>query len=150
MSSEHNKLLTKQFFDFFQSEEIDKMFSLFAEDATWWVLGKPHQFLSSGPKDVKTIKRLIREHFFPKIMTKGITFTVKTLTAEDNRVSAEVDGYGVTGSGVIYDQNYHFLIEFEGGKIKSLKEFLDTIHAREAFEGVPGDIPEANTINSCS
>jgi len=36
------------------------------------------------------------------------------------------------------------LIEFENGKIKRLKEFLDTIHAREAFEGIPGTHPTLN------
>lgn len=120
------------------------MFSLLAEDAVWWVLGKPDQFLSCGSKDVETIKSAIGVVFFADIMSKGITFSIKSLTAEDNRVSAEVDGYGITNAGVVYDQNYHFLIEFENGKIKRLKEFLDTIHAREAFEGIPGTHPTLN------
>lgn len=143
MSNEQNKMLVRQFFEAFQAGDVDEMFSLFADDSTWWVLGKPNQFLSAGPKDLATIKGLIKDLFFETIMPDGVTFNIKSLTAEDNRVSAEVDGRGVTSTGFVYDQNYHFLIEFENGKIKQLKEFLDTIHAREAFENVPGDHPEA-------
>ena len=144
MSTGKNKQITKQFFEFFQAGDVDSMFSLLAEDAVWWVLGKSDQFLSCGSKDVETIKSAIGDVFFADIMSKGITFSIKSLTAEDNRVSAEVDGYGITNAGVVYDQNYHFLIEFENGKIKRLKEFLDTIHAREAFEGIPGTHPTLN------
>lgn len=51
---------------------------------------------------------------------------LETITAEDNRVLAEVRGANKTVDGEDYNNRYVFFMEFDGGKIKTVREYLDT------------------------
>jgi ketosteroid isomerase-like protein len=59
--------------------------------------------------------------------------TPKGLTAEGDRVAAEVESYGETTTGKIYNNLYHFLFEVRDGKIQSVRGYLDTMHAKEVL-----------------
>jgi hypothetical protein len=59
----------------------------------------------------------------------GLKMTVKSSIAEGNKVALEVQSYGELTNGRIYDQEYHFLMEFRDGKISAVREYLDTQHA---------------------
>jgi ketosteroid isomerase-like protein len=56
----------------------------------------------------------------------GIKFTVKTMTAEADRVAIEVEGAAVHVSGKRFDNKYHFLMQLRDGKIVRLTEYMDT------------------------
>jgi uncharacterized protein len=58
--------------------------------------------------------------------TNGIEFRVLNLTAEADRVAAEVEGYATFVSGLAYNNQYHFLFFIRDGKICKLKEYFDT------------------------
>lgn len=47
----------------------------------------------------------------------------------------EVDGDGVTSGGRHYRNRYAFVIEISGGKVLHVREYLDTHHAVNTFEG---------------
>ena len=66
-------------------------------------------------------------------MPKGLRVTPKGLTAEGERVAVEAESYGETATGKIYNNLYHFLFEVRDGKIQAVREYLDTIHAKEVL-----------------
>ncbi|KAJ7245197.1 hypothetical protein C8J57DRAFT_1476472 [Mycena rebaudengoi] len=53
-------------------------------------------------------------------------------TADSNTIVIHRTGNGVTKKGYAYHNEYIFIFKFEGGKIVSIKEFIDV----KAFEGV--------------
>jgi ketosteroid isomerase-like protein len=57
---------------------------------------------------------------------QGIEFTIKHLTAEDDRVAVEAESHGVHVSGKVYHNYYHFLMLMRAGKLVRLKEYMDT------------------------
>jgi len=65
----------------------------------------------------------------------GLKFTVKAMTAEGERVAIEAESYGKHSSGKIYHQQYHFLMVIRDGKIRELKEYMDTMHANDVLGG---------------
>jgi hypothetical protein len=66
-------------------------------------------------------------------MPKGLQVTPKGLTAEEDRVAAEAESYGETATGKIYNNLYHFLFEVRDSKIQAVREYLDTMHAKEVL-----------------
>jgi len=71
----------------------------------------------------------------------GIKFDIRGMTAEAERVAVEASSEGAHVSGRVYRNQYHFLFEFAGGKLKSLKEYMDTERVTEVLCG--GQRPEA-------
>ena len=57
------------------------------------------------------------------------------MTAEENRVAAEVNGEAVHASGETYNNQYHFLLIIKDGKILELKEYMDTQLAAKILLG---------------
>jgi ketosteroid isomerase-like protein len=56
----------------------------------------------------------------------GLTFTIDGTTAEGDRVAVEASCRASLRNGSIYDQHYHFLFEFQDGRIRRLRTHLDT------------------------
>jgi ketosteroid isomerase-like protein len=69
------------------------------------------------------------------VFPHGLKFTIKTLTAEDDRVAIEAESYGRHASGRTYANQYHFLMRVRGGKIAEWREYLDTMHANDVLCG---------------
>jgi ketosteroid isomerase-like protein len=57
---------------------------------------------------------------------QGIEFTLKHLTAEEDRVAVEAESHGIHVSGRVYHNYYHFFMQLRDGKLVSLKEYMDT------------------------
>jgi len=45
----------------------------------------------------------------------------------------EVESHTETNTGRVYNNFYHFLIRVRDGKIASVKEYLDTMHANNVL-----------------
>jgi ketosteroid isomerase-like protein len=59
---------------------------------------------------------------------------VHTLTAEGDRVAAELEGYAVcAATGRTYNNLYFYLMYFRDGKIRELREYQDTLHAYDVW-----------------
>ena len=72
----------------------------------------------------------------------GLSVEVRTLTAEDDRVAAELIIRGKSAAdGGDYENWYHFLFRIENGRITEIREHLDSLYAfRKLF--VPAGITE--------
>jgi ketosteroid isomerase-like protein len=97
------------------------------EDATWLIPGRPETNPSAGLYTKDRISRLF--HTMQSRLKDGLRMTVIGAIAEGDKVALEVESFGELSNGRIYEQHYHFLIEFRGGMICAVREYLDTQHA---------------------
>jgi ketosteroid isomerase-like protein len=102
---------------------------LFADEGLITVMG--HSSLAgSMPKSEFALGIHLLFDPFPD----GLKFTVTGITTENERVALEVESYGRTVSGDVYNQFYHFLVLFrDDGQILEFKEYLDTKHQDEVL-----------------
>jgi uncharacterized protein len=130
MGLEENKKVVVSFFENFSAETVR---SMMADNATWTVMGKPENFALAGTQKkaefVEGLQGLIAA------MPNGLRITVKSVVAEGDRVAVEAESYGELVNGKVYNNQYHFLVELQGGKIQAVREYCDTLHAKDVFLG---------------
>ena len=131
MSVEANKKVVLSYFENFSAGKVDAVLALVADSATFWIAGKPEKFALAGTKTKAQFAEQIKG--VGAAMPKGLRLTPKGITAEGDRVAAEVEAYGETVSGKVYDNRYHFLFEIRERKIQAVREYFDTMHAKEVF-----------------
>ena len=68
---------------------------------------------------------------FASIFKNGISYTVDSLTAEEDRVAAEVRSTGTLTTGEAYSGRYVFILRIRDGRIASLCEHNDPGPVRE-------------------
>jgi ketosteroid isomerase-like protein len=61
--------------------------------------------------------------------TGPIRITPKSLVAEADHVAVEAESYTQTRTGRTYNNLYHFVFRVRDGKVASVREYLDTMHA---------------------
>jgi ketosteroid isomerase-like protein len=133
MGSEHlerNKQVARDFFEALGRADADAIADAFSEDGTSWTLGT---LPFSGVHHPPEIRQLAKEILFA--FPKGLRFTIRTLTAEEDRVAVEAEGDGIHASGKPYHNDYHLLMRVRGGKIVELREYLDTMMVRDVLLG---------------
>jgi hypothetical protein len=128
MGVEENKALVEEFYRLMNARQYEEMWGLFTPDAKWGG-GR------ASTDDFAGIERMkaIMVDPMPVFVDGGINFTVHALTAEGDRVAAEVESYAPLVNGKVYNNHYHMLFEIRGGRIAIVKEYADTAHAREVF-----------------
>jgi ketosteroid isomerase-like protein len=128
---ESNKKYIEEFLKKFKNKDIAGILDDMDERCIWWVGGKPELFPLAGNKSKSEMKEILSGIVLS--MKNGLVMTVKAMTAEGNRVAAEVESYGENPDGSIYNNEYHFLFVIEEGKLIEVKEYLDTMHTHEIF-----------------
>ena len=127
MSTEQNKKVATELFARFTASDIAGVMATMIDDATWLIPGKPDLSPAAGLYTKEKISGLF--HTMLKRLKTGLKMTVKSAIAEGDKVALEVESYGELTNGRVYNQHYHFLIEFRGGHICAVREYLDTQHA---------------------
>ena len=64
------------------------------------------------------------------------TIEVTGVTAEGDRVAIEGTGRGRLRNGRDYDDSYHFLMIVRDGRVLSVREYMDSAHVADVFEGL--------------
>jgi uncharacterized protein len=131
MSIRENKAIAFKFFDRFTAGDIQGALDAMADDATWWIPGKPERSPSAGVYSKERIGRLFDR--MVAALEDGLTMTVVSSIGEGNHVALEVVSSGNLRNGRQYRQEYHMLLSFEGGKIATVREYLDTQHANDVW-----------------
>jgi ketosteroid isomerase-like protein len=129
MSIDTNKKVVETFFDRITAQDIDGTLRLLADSFEFWVAGDPQSFALGGSKNRTQYSEMLRA-FFPTF-PKGFAFVSKGVTAEGDRVAVEAEWIGETSRGRRYHNRYHILFELRDGKIRSMREYHDTLHAQE-------------------
>ena len=129
-SLEANKTLVKKFIEAMRTSNVDHLKKVITDDFSWWILGKPAYLATAGEHDAEFFLGFFgNAEAFPN----GVSFEVTSIIAEGTKVAAEAELKAATAMGTNYENSYHFLFVIENEKIKRMKEYMDTYHAKVTF-----------------
>jgi ketosteroid isomerase-like protein len=127
---EDNKRIAREFFAALSRADSAAVGKLYADDFVLWTAGTlPFSGSFTKAQALQGMDQILS--LFPE----RLQFTIKAMTAEDERVAIEAESHGRHVSGKTYHNQYHFLLIIHDGKIRALKEYMDTMHANEVLVG---------------
>jgi ketosteroid isomerase-like protein len=123
---EANKEIVRSFFTAITENRFEDAARLLAPDASWWSLARR--------AERPALVQLGRIQGLAGEASSGMTFRLGSLTAEDDRVSAELEGYAEFADRV-YNNRYSFHLRVEGSHIVHLRMYDDTAMAEKVLRG---------------
>jgi len=126
-----NKELVTEFLKRFGCNDVPGVLDMMDDDCTWWIGGKAELFPLAGVKSKGEMREILGAIVQP--MPNGMEMRLRAMTAEGERVAAEVESYGEASNGRIYNNDYHFLFRIRKGKMIEVKEYLDPMHTKAVF-----------------
>jgi uncharacterized protein len=140
MGIDDNKQIVRRYFDAVNRGDMATITELLGDDATFWVPPSLPDGVEFRGKAM--VLKLFTESVGLYDATAGLAVTIHSLTADEDRVAAEltIRGKAAAGGGD-YENWYHFLFRIRGGLIVEIREHLDSLYAyRTLF--VPAGITE--------
>jgi ketosteroid isomerase-like protein len=124
-TAERNKEVVRLFFETLSAGDLERLRDLFHEHATWTVVA--HEIPGAGDHHgrdaiVDGFLAPIRGRFAPG----DPKVDINNLVAEGPWVAVEARGRGHVADGTVYDNNYVFFLELDKGKVRTLREYMDT------------------------
>jgi len=119
--SQTNHQLARLFFEALSKGEIPD--ALLTPDMTAWTTS------SDAWSDKARFQYGIK--LLASIFDRGLAYTVDSLTAEGDRVAAEVQSHGTLINGEDYHGRYVFMLRIRDGRIASVAEHNDPRPVRE-------------------
>lgn len=134
MELQENKELIKEFIVSMQNSDVETLKTMITNDFSWWIIGKTEYLVTAGEHDKDYFLGFFKGgELFPE----GPEFKIVSIMAEDNKVAAEATFKAKTAMGTFYENTYHFLFIIENGKVKRMKEYMDTFSAKRLLESMP-------------
>jgi len=134
MDLKENKTVVQEFIVAMQNSNVDKLKTMITDDFSWWIIGKPEYLVTAGEHDTEYFLDFFKGgELFPE----GPEFKIVSIMAEENKVAAEATFKAKTAMGTFYENTYHFLFIIENGKVKRMKEYMDTFSAKQLLESIP-------------
>ncbi|MDF2373159.1 MAG: nuclear transport factor 2 family protein [Rhizobiaceae bacterium] len=126
-----NKEIVAKFVEAMRLSDVETLNSMITDDFSWWIAGKSDYLQTAGEHSKEFFIGFFGSggDMFPN----GASFEVTGMIAEANMVAAEAHMTATTAMGSVYDNLYHFLFEIADGRIKRMKEYMDTHHAKVIF-----------------
>jgi hypothetical protein len=132
--AEENEGIARQLFEALSRGDAEAVDSLYADDFRLWTAGSMP--ISGEHPRAEAIEGM--SGIFA-VFPKGIRFDVTGTTAQGERVAVEAESHGDHISGIHYNNLYHFLVIVRDGKIRELREYMDTQMAQEVlFDSLAG------------
>jgi len=94
---------------------------LMTENAIWELMGTS---VLAGERTVDHVAALAGQ--LHQATKNGIKFSIRTITAEGDRVSVEFVGSSELVTGAAYNNVYHLLFHFRDGAIFHVREYSDS------------------------
>lgn len=124
---DRNEKLVRTFFETLSTGDLERVRPMLHEDATWTVMatGIP------GAGEKKGHKGIIDEFLAP---VRGIfadgdpKVSIVNLISKGPLVAAETRGIGRLKNGTPYNNRYSWMIEVDDGKIRALREYMDSYY----------------------
>lgn len=126
-----NKKVAARYLELVAKGDAKGVADLFTEDGA--IIVPSSTDLPDETRGRKAVEQLVAQVLtvFPKT---GLHVKIDQMTCEDNRVAAVCHAEGaISASGKPYDNRYHFLFYFEGGKIKEVHEYMDSLLLQKTF-----------------
>ncbi len=131
MNTEENKRVSAEFLERFADADTDGALALLDDAVVWRAMGREGSLPISGEMNKEGIGTLINN---VKAAFPGkLQLTPTGWTAQGDRVAIELESYGTKENGTVYNNYYHFLFVVSNGKIRSIREYFDTIHVKQVF-----------------
>ncbi len=127
MTVEQNKTLVTQTWDALVKGDIKAAFENVSDEVSWLIPGNlPVSGLKKGKPGVLEFLRGAA-----KLFPNGLKSEIRRVYCEGNVVVVELVNRGKLGNGRDYENEYCFIYEIEGGKIRRIREYVDTQKAKE-------------------
>ena len=120
-NSDSNKIIVTHFFDALNRGDVAFIVDAYAADGCVQTMGNT---LISGVFSREQVAASAGGIF--DVFPNGLTFTILSMVGEYDKVAVEATSVGEHISGQTYSNEYHFLFEFQSGKLIRLKEYMDT------------------------
>ena len=134
MSAEGNKAAARAFLRALESRDRAALAELLAPDALWVVPpSAPEPYAGGHRGRAKIIELMLgaAEHAFAPGTHR---IEIRLLVGEGDAVFAELRMTARTPGGADYENVYVFVFEFAAGRIRELREHVDTLRAASFFE----------------
>ena len=126
-----NRQVAEELFAKLSAGDVPGALATMTDDATWTAAGRRELLPAAGTYDKRRLEKLFNAMLGQ--LKNGLKMTLKGMVAEGDKLALEAESYGELRNGRIYNQHYHFLIEFRGGRICAVREYLDTQHAHAVW-----------------
>jgi ketosteroid isomerase-like protein len=133
MSAERNKQAARDFLRALERRERGVLIALLEPEALWVVprsAPPPYAGKHRGRERIVELMLGASEHAFAPGTHR---IEIRLLVAEADAVCAELRMSARTPKGTDYENFYVFVFEFAGGRIRELREHVDTSHAASFF-----------------
>lgn len=129
-SAELNKQIVLNAYASLKAGNVDGYFNSMADDITLTYFGN-HLFTGTyrGKKD-------ILDNYVPVLLNRlagPIKITVTNAIAEGDQVFVEAEGESQTKDGLDYNNLYGIVLRLKDGKIKEVREYMDTELVKTIF-----------------
>ena len=131
MDTAENRKLAEELFARLSAGDVPGALATLTDDATWLAAGRRELLPAAGTYGKEKLGRLFNAMLGQ--LKNGLKMTLKDMIAEGDKVALEAESYGELKNGRIYNQRYSFVIEFRGGRISAVREYLDTQHAHAVW-----------------
>ena len=128
--AEQNRQFVMAFLSAMQNGDVEAIVAAYHERGMLHTMGNT---LVSGQYDKAHIQQFAGAIF--EAFPEGLSYDIHHVIAEDARVAVETSVSGMHSSGVLYQNDLHFLFTLADGKILQLKEYLDTEAATRVLCG---------------
>lgn len=131
MNNEGKKATVNDFWEAMNRGDLDAQLALCTEQVTFTVSG------TTGASGANEGKTAVRRHFqnFASLVEPGARMNVRELIAEGDVVLCLSDGAMRGRTGIPYNNTYAFVFRFQGDRVSSVTEFLDTALVETALFG---------------
>lgn len=123
MSVVSNKDLVINFWDAFSKGDIKIAFASLFDDVSWLIPGNLPNFsgLRKGKAEILNLARNATKRF-----PNGVRSELHRIYCDGDTVLIEMTNSGQLFNGRDYENEYCFVFEIESGKIRRVREYLDT------------------------
>ena len=140
-NSDSNKTIVTQFFDALNRGDVAFIVDAYAADGCVQTMGNT---LISGVFSREQVAASAGGIF--DVFPNGLTFTILNMVGEGDKVAVEATSVGEHISGQTYSNEYHFLFEFQSGKLIRLKEYMDTERVTDVLCGGQRPLSERQKV----
>ncbi|HZP45388.1 MAG TPA: nuclear transport factor 2 family protein [Candidatus Binataceae bacterium] len=128
MSVESNKQLVTDFWKAFAGGDIKTAFAMLSDEVSWLIPGNLPELsgLRKGKAEILNFARTAAKTF-----PSGLRSEIRRVYGDGETVLVEMTNRGKLFNGRDYENEYCFVFEIEGGKIRRVREYVDTHKVHE-------------------